>query len=103
MGFNVKEHMLPPGTLIRFDGMGFNQRLTYTYNALGIKPGDIGLILKHKTPIYIDVLVGDKVLLLSLEDMVDMTGWVPEFTPIYCGSGLGEYPRWYPKHCYDEL
>lgn len=94
--------MLPPGTLIRFDGLGFNQRLSYTYHALGIKPGNIALVLNHKKPIYIDILVEDKVILLSLEDLVDMVGWVSEFTPIYCGGGLGQYPRWYPTHCYNE-
>ena len=94
--------MLPRGTLIRFDGLGFNQRLSYTYHALGIKPGNIALVLNHKKPIYIDILVEDKVILLSLEDLVDMVGWVSEFTPIYCGGGLGQYPRWYPTHCYNE-
>lgn len=103
MGFNVKDYMLPPGTLIRFDGLGFNQRLSYTYHSLGIRTGDIVLILNHKKPAYIDVLVGDRIILLSLEEMIDATGWVPEFTPIYCGGGLGEYPRWYPEHCYDSL
>ena len=42
------------------------------------------------------------ILMDILEDMIDITGWVPEFTPIYCGGGLGEYPRWYPKHCYND-
>jgi hypothetical protein len=100
MGFNVKDYMLPPGTLIRFDGLGFNQRLSYTYHALGIKPGNIALVLNHKKPVYIDLLVEDRVILLSLEDLVDLVGWVAEFTPIYCGSGFREYPRWYPKYCY---
>ena len=93
MGFNVKDYMLPPGTLIRFDGLGFNQRLSYTYHALGIKPGNIALVLNHKKPVYIDLLVEDRVILLSLEDLVDLVGWVAEFTPIYCGSGFREYPR----------
>ena len=102
MGFNVKDYMLPTGTLIRFDGLGYNQRLSYTCHAIGIKVGDIGLVLNHKKPIYLDLLIGEKIILLSLEDMIDITGWVPEFTPIYCGGGLGQYPRWYPKHCYND-
>ena len=101
MGFNIKEYMLPPGTLIRFDGLGFNQRLSYSYTHMGIKPGDIALVLKHSQPLFLDILVGEKVHILSFDGTADMIGWVPEFTPIYCGSGLREYPRWYPKHCYD--
>lgn len=103
MGFNVKEYILPPGTLIRFDTLGFDQRLTFTYHSLGVKPGDIGLILKHKKPMLADILIGDRVHHICFENMVDLIGWVSEFTPIYCGSGLREYPRWYPDHCYDEL
>ena len=94
--------MLPPGTLIRFDGLGYNQRLSYTYYSLGIRPGNIALVLRHKKPIYLDILVEDRVVLLSLEDLVDLVGWVAEFTPIYCGGGLGQYPRWYPTHCYND-
>lgn len=95
--------MLPPGTLIRFDGLGFGGPLSYIYSALGIRTGDIALVLRHKKPVELDLLIGDRVILVSLEKMVDAIGWTPEFTPIYCGGGLREYPRWYPKYCYDEL
>ena len=90
MGFNVKDYMLPPGTLIRFDGMGANQRLSYIYHSVGIQPGDIALVLNHKKPVLLDVLVGDKIINLDLEHIADIIGWVPEFTPIYCGSGFRE-------------
>jgi hypothetical protein len=100
MGFNVKDYMLPPGTLIRFDGMGGNQSLSYIYHSVGIRAGDIALVLNHKKPMLLDILVGDKIITLDFEHIADIIGWVPEFNPIYCGSGFREYPRWYPKYCY---
>jgi len=103
MGFYVREYMLPPGTLIRFDGMGFGGPLSYIYSSLDIRPGDIALILKHKKPLELDILVRERIVLISLVNMIDATGWTPEFTPIYCGSGLREYPKWYPEYCYDEV
>jgi hypothetical protein len=56
--------------------------------------------VNHKKPTLLDVLVGDKIINLDLEHIMDIIGWVPEFNPIYCGSGFREYPRWYPKYCY---
>lgn len=103
MGFNLREYVLPPGTLIHFHGLGFNERLSFSYTEKGIRTGDVAMVIKHHSPFLLDLIVLDRQIQIHMEDMVDRIGWTGEFTPIYCGSGLREYPKWYPDYYYDKL
>lgn len=95
--------MLPPGTLIHFHGLGFNERLSFSYMQKGIKTGDVAMVVKHHSPYLLDIISMDCLVQIRLDDVVDTIGWTGEFTPIYCGSGFREYPKWYPDYCYDKL
>lgn len=93
MGFNIKDYILPPGTLIRFES-NYYEQLSFSFHSLGMQPGTIALIIEHRTPFYIILLIDDKIYHLSCQYIVDSSGWISEFTPIYCGNGLREYPKW---------
>lgn len=94
MGFNIKEHVLPPGTLIKFENAYNNQQLSFSFHSIGIVPGTIAMIVEHLAPFYIILLIDDTVRHISCHSMVDIHGWIAEFTPIYCGSGFYSYPSW---------
>lgn len=75
--FNVKRDRLPPGSLIRFK----KYWVPYAYVAGGlskISEGSIGLVIEHSQPVYITVLVEEKIVKLDFIDRVPLHGYVSD-------------------------
>jgi len=74
--FNVKRDRLPPGSLIRFkDDYRLGMLYLYGPNAM-IAKGSIGLVIEHRAPDYIKVLVEEKIVKLDFIGRVPLHGYV---------------------------
>ena len=76
--FNVKRDRLPPGSLIRFNK---DYWVPYAYDALLpsiISEGSTGLVIEHWKPVYIKVLVEEKIVNLDFVDRVPLHGYVSD-------------------------
>ena len=76
--FNVKRDRLPPGSLIRFNK---DYWVPYAYDALlpsKISEGSIGLVIEHSQPVYIKVLVKEKIVKLDFINRVPLHGYVSD-------------------------
>jgi len=92
--FNVKRDRLPPGSLIRFkdDYMGYRLGMLYLYGPMIVK-GSIGLVIKHEKPVYIKVLVEEKIVKLDYLNRVPLHGYVNdiELFQLPAGKRLEEW------------
>ena len=70
--FNVKRDRLPPGSLIRFKD---DYRLGMLSSTVVAK-GSIGLVIEHPAPVYIKVLVEEKIVKLDFINRVPLHGYV---------------------------
>lgn len=105
MSFNIRDYKLPSGSLIRFgnpnqkDGNG-NPYLTYTYSSAGIHYDEIGLVIEHSKPIYLKVLVNERIVKLDLGDLANMVGYVFDITLVSLPNGSRNpmnCSKWYSK------
>ena len=75
---NVKRDRLPPGSLIRFKD---DYRLGMFYGGgpnVTIAKGSIGLVIEHEKPVYIKVLVEERIVKLDFSSLgrVPLHGYV---------------------------
>ncbi len=78
--FNLKRDRLPPGSLIRFkDDYRLDIQRLYLYgpNAM-IAKGSIGLVIEHSQPVYIKVLVEEKIVRIDFAGRVPLHGYVSD-------------------------
>jgi len=85
--FNVKRDRLPPGSLIRFKDDYRLGMLSY------ISKGSIGLVIEHEQPVYIKVLVEEKIVRLDFIAQVPIHGYVDKFELFQLPVGKG-LERW---------
>ena len=87
--FNVKRDRLPPGSLIRFKD---DYRLGMLYSYVVAK-GSIGLVIEHEKPVYIKVLVEEKIVKLDFIGRVPLHGYVNdiELFQLPAGKRLEEW------------
>jgi len=87
--FNVKRDRLPPGSLIRFKD---DYRLGMLYSYVVAK-GSIGLVIEHRAPDYIKVLVEEKIVKLDFINRVPLHGYVNdiELFQLPAGKRLEEW------------
>lgn len=71
--FNIKRDRLPPGSLIRFKD---DVRLAPSLSM--IAKGSVGLVIEHEKPVYIKVLVGERIVLLDFIGRPSMVGYVDD-------------------------
>lgn len=85
MSFNFAKYILPPGALIQFkpDNTVINTNLDWSFSHLGIEPNDVGLVLQHSKPVYLKVLVNERIHNLDLSGFTTIFGcWVHEISVI---------------------
>jgi hypothetical protein len=91
MTVNVAKHRIPVGTLIEL-----NPELI-PWNGTGDTKG---IVLAHRKPIYLTVLIGDQKHEFDFNAYTDLTGcWVNDITILKCPDGrktLGIKDEWYP-------
>jgi hypothetical protein len=76
--FNLKHNRLPSGSLIRFkDDYRLGMLYLYGPNAM-IAKGSIGLVIEHEKPVYIKVLVEEKIVRLDFAGRVPLHGYVSD-------------------------
>ena len=82
MAFNFAKHTMPVGALIQFKTMSADHMsLAWTFSHLGISSGDTGVVLLHPKPVYLKVLVNEKIHNLDLSCYTTVFGcWVDEIS-----------------------
>ena len=91
--FNVKRDRLPPGSLIRFKD-DYRLGMLYLYGpGAYISKGSIGLVIEHEKPVYIKVLVEEKIVKLDFINQVPIHGYVDKFELFQLPVGKG-LERW---------
>jgi len=91
--FNVKRDRLPPGSLIRFKD-DYRLGMLYLYGPMkAIAKGSIGLVIEHSQPVYIKVLVEEKIVKLDFIGRVPLHGYVNdiELFQLPAGKRLEEW------------
>lgn len=100
MSFNFAKRILPTGTLIQFQNSSpvRSSGLDWTFSSIGISPGDTGLVLCHSKPIYLKILVNERIHNLNMSGFTTVTGcWVHDISIIALPKGVkNEYElvRW---------
>lgn len=86
--FDLKHNRLPPGSLIRFcqDWWQTTENL--------IPKDAYGLVIEHSKPVYIRVVVLEKIKDLDFSDRVPIHGYVPYFELIKLPVGR-QLEKWW--------